>query len=46
MTVSIVTGPDGAHTTPELSYGDFPMGHNVSKVGANLYLGEKHDAQR
>ncbi|CAO2646384.1 hypothetical protein LEMLEM_LOCUS27890 [Lemmus lemmus] len=31
MTVSIVTGPDGAHATPELSDGDFPVGHDVSE---------------
>lgn len=45
MTVSIVTGPDGAHATPELADGDFPVGHDVSEVGANLCAGE-HDAQR
>lgn len=40
MTVSIVTGPDGAHATPELSDGDFPVGHDVSEVGANLCMCE------
>lgn len=40
MTVSIVTGPDGAHATPELSDGDFPVGHDVSEVSANLCMWE------
>lgn len=37
MAVSIVTGPDGAHATPELSDGDLPVGHDVCEVGAHLW---------
>lgn len=35
MAVSIVTGPDGAHASPELSDGDLPVGHDVCEVGAH-----------
>lgn len=37
MAVSIVTGPDGAHASPELSDGDLPVGHDVCEVGAHLW---------
>lgn len=46
MAVSIVTGPDRAHASPELSDGDLPVGHNVCKVGAHLWGRKKHNTQR
>lgn len=36
MAVPKVTGPNGAHASPQLPDGDLPLGHDVRQVGAHL----------